>query len=214
MSMEIRTLIQRGFLRSLAGVLLLVLSFPVLSKGSTSADQKPDDSPFSLRVDVDLVILNVAATDEKGMNVTSLRKEDFEVYEDDLKQEVSDFLPVEAPFNLVLALDTSLSTRSSLDLIKKAAGNFADQLRPADRIGIIEINSQVRQVLDSTSDRKKLRLAIQRITTAATGGSRIYDGLVQAVKHLQRAGGGRKAVILLSDGMENSSRVKFEDLRR
>jgi Ca-activated chloride channel family protein len=159
-------------------------------------------------------MLNVAVTDEKGANVTSLRKEDFEVYEDDIKQEVSDFLPVEAPFNLVLALDTSISTRSSLDLIKKAAGNFADQLRPSDRIGIIEINSQVRQVLDSTSDRKKLKQAIQRITTAATGGSRIYDGLAQAVKHLQKAGGGRKAVIMLSDGMENSSRIKFEDLRR
>src|SRR6267142_4526791 len=169
--MEIRTLIQRGFLRSLAAILLLVMSLPVLSKASKSADQRPDDSPFSLRVDVDLVILNVAVTDEKGVNITSLRKEDFEVYEDDVKQDVSDFLPVEAPFNLVLALDTNISTRSSLDLIKKAAGNFADQLRPSDQIGIIEINSQVRQVLDSTSDRKKLKLAIQHITTASSGGS-------------------------------------------
>jgi Ca-activated chloride channel homolog len=212
--MQMRMLIQRGFFRTLAAILLLVISFLVLSEALKGANQRPDDSPFSLRVDVDLVILNVAVTDEKGVNVTSLRKEDFEVYEDDVKQDVSDFLPVEAPFNLVLALDTSISTRSSLDLIKKAAGNFADQLRPSDRIGIIEINSQVRQALDSTSDRKKLKQAIQRIATATTGGSRIYDGLAQAVKHLQKAGGGRKAVILLSDGMENSSRVKFEDLRR
>jgi Ca-activated chloride channel homolog len=201
-------------MRSLAAILLLVMSLPVLCEAWKGADQGPDDSAFSLRVDVDLVILNVAVTDEKGANVTSLRKEDFEVYEDDVKQEVSDFLPVEAPFNLVLALDTSISTRSSLDLIKKAAGNFTDQLRPSDRIGIIEINSQVRQVLDSTSDRKKLKWAIQRIATASTGGSKIYDGLAQAVKQLHKAGGGRKAVILLSDGMENSSRVKFEDLRR
>jgi Ca-activated chloride channel homolog len=159
-----------------------------------------------------LAILNVAVTDEKGANVTSLRKKDFEVYEDDVRQELSDFLPVEAPFSLVLAVDTSISTRSSLDLIKKAAGNFTDQLRPSDRIGIIEINSKVRQVLDSTSDRKKLKWAIQRIATDSTGGSKIYDGL--AVRQLHKAGGGRKAVILLSDGRENSSRVKFEDLRR
>ena len=212
--MEIRTLIQTGMFRNLATILLLIMSVPVHSRASTGTDQRPDESPFSLRVDVDLVILNVAVTDEKGVNVTSLRKEDFEVYEDDVKQELSDFLPVEAPFNLVLALDTSISTRSSLDLIKKAAGNFADQLRPSDRIGIIEINSQVRQVLDSTSDRKKLKLAIQHIATASTGGSKIYDGLAQAVRHLQKSGGGRKAVIMLSDGMENSSRVKFEDLRR
>jgi Ca-activated chloride channel homolog len=212
--MEIRTPIQRSFLRSVAAILLLGMSLLVLCGALKGADQRPDDSPFSLRVHVDLVILNVAVTDEKGANVTSLRKEDFEVFEDDVKQEVSDFLPVEAPFNLILALDTSLSTRSSLDLIKKAASNFTDQLRPSDRIGIIEINSQVRQALDSTSDRKKLKLAIQRIATASTGGSKIYDGLAQGVKQLQKAGGGRKAVIMLSDGMENSSRIKFEDLRR
>ena len=139
-----------------------------------------------------MVILSVAVIDEKGANVTSLRKEDFEVYEDDVKQEVSDFLPVEAPFNLVLALDTSISTRSSLGLIKKAASNFTDQLRPSDRISIIEIDSQVRQVLDSTGDRKKLKLAIQRIATASTGGSKIYDGLALAVKQVQKAGGGAR----------------------
>src|SRR5207249_4340353 len=190
------------------------MSLPVLSNASKGADQRPDDSPFSLRVDVDLVILSVAVIDEKGASVTSLRKEDFEIYEDNIKQEVSDFLPVEAPFNLVLALDTSISTRSSLGLIKKAASNFTDQLRPSDRIGIIEIDSQVRQVLDSTGDRKKLKLAIHRIATASMGGSKIYDGVGQAVKQLQKAGGGRKAVIMLSDGLENSSRTKFEDLRR
>jgi len=186
----------------------------MFSGASKAADQRSEESAFSLKVDVDLVILSVAVTDEKGANVTSLRKEDFEVYEDDVKQEVSDFLPVEAPFNLVLALDTSISTRSSLGLIKKAASNFTDQLRPSDRIGIIEIDSQVRQVLDSTGDRKKLKLAIHRIATASMGGSKIYDGVGQAVKQLQKAGGGRKAVIMLSDGLENSSRTKFEDLRR
>jgi Ca-activated chloride channel homolog len=211
--MEIRTLIHRSFVRRIA-VLLLVMSVPLFSKASQGADQRPAESPFSLRVDVNLVILNVAVIDESGSNVTSLKMEDFEVYEDDVKQEVSDFLPVEAPFDLVLALDTSISTRSSLDLIKKAAGNFADQLRLADRIGIIEINSQVRQLLDSTSDRKKLKLAIQRLATASSGGSKVYDGLAQAVRHLQKARGGRKAVILLSDGMENSSHINFEDLRR
>lgn len=196
-------------------VLLLVAAIASCLPGiAGAADRTSDEASFSLRVDVELVILNVAVVDEKGANVTSLRKEDFEVYEDDVKQELSDFLPVETPFNLVLALDTSISTRSSLDLIKKAASNFTDQLRPADRISILEINSQVRQVLESTSDRKKVKLAIKRIATASSGGSRIYDGIAQAVRQLQKAKGGRKAIILLSDGMENSSRIKFEALRR
>jgi Ca-activated chloride channel family protein len=113
-----------------------------------------------------------------------------------------------------LALDTSISTRASLSLIKKAAANFTDQLRPLDRIAIYEINFIVRQIQGFTSDRKRLKRAIESIATSSTGGSKIYDGVAQAVKELQKARTGRQAVILLSDGMENSSRTRFEDLRR
>ena len=176
--------------------------------------QTSERSPFSLKVHVDLVILNVAVVDEKGANVTSLKKQDFVVYEDDVEQQVADFLPVEAPFHLVLALDTSISTRSSLNLIKKAASNFTDQLRSSDQIAIVEINSSIRDIQGFTSDRKRLKKAIDRIATAVSGGSRIYDGVADAAKRLQKAEGGRKAVIMLSDGMENSSHTKFEDLRR
>jgi VWFA-related protein len=180
----------------------------------SAATQAQESTPFSLKVHVDLVILNVAVVDDKGANVTSLRKQDFIVYEDDVEQQVSDFLPVEAPFHLVLALDTSISTRSSLSLIKKAASNFTDQLRFSDRIAISEINSSVRDIQGFTSDRRKLKQAIDRIATASSGGSRIYDGVADAAKRLQKSEGGRKAVIMLSDGMENSSRTRFEDLRR
>jgi len=183
--------------------------------GIEAADaQTSDRSPFSLKVHVDLVILNVAVVDEKGANVTSLRKQDFIVYEDDVEQHVADFLPVEAPFHLVLALDTSISTRSSLGLIKKAASNFTDQLRSSDQIAIVEINSAIRDIQGFTSDRRKLKKAIDRIATASSGGSRIYDGVADAARRLEKAEGGRKAIIMLSDGMENSSRIKFEDLRR
>jgi VWFA-related protein len=183
--------------------------------GIEAADaQTSDRSPFSLKVHVDLVILNVAVVDEKGANVTSLRKQDFIVYEDDVEQQVADFLPVEAPFHLVLALDTSISTRSSLGLIKKAASNFTDQLRSSDQIAIVEINSAIRDIQGFTSDRRKLKKAIDRIATASSGGSRIYDGVADAARRLEKAEGGRKAIIMLSDGMENSSRIKFEDLRR
>jgi VWFA-related protein len=167
-----------------------------------------------LRVNVDLVVLNLTVMDENGANITSLKREDFSIYEDDVKQEISDFLPVESPFNLVLVLDTSISTRSSLPLIKKAASNFTDQLRPTDRIAIAEINFLVRQAQDFTSDRKVVKRAIQRLMTYSSGGSKIYDGIAEAVRQLQRTGMGRKAVIILSDGMENSSRIKFEELRR
>jgi len=204
--------------RSFGGILkpmILCGTLSVIQLGNDAASpQTSERPPFSLKVHVDLVILNVAVVDEKGANVTSLGKQDFVVYEDDVEQQVADFLPVEAPFHLVLALDTSISTRSSLTLIKKAASNFTDQLRLSDQIAISEINSSVREIQGFTSDRRRLKKAIDRIATASSGGSRIYDGVADATKKLQKSEGGRRAVIMLSDGMENSSRVKFEDLRR
>lgn len=188
--------------------------FAILLEIDATTPQTSDRPPFALKVHVDLVILNVAVVDERGSNVTSLAKQDFVVYEDEVEQQVAEFLPVEAPFHLVLALDTSISTRSSLALIKKAASNFTDQLRSSDRIAISEINSSVRDIQGFTSDRRKLKKAIDRIATALSGGSKIYDGVADAAKRLEKSEGGRKAIILLSDGMENSSRTKFEDLRR
>jgi len=175
---------------------------------------KPEDKPFLLKVDVDLVVLNVTILDDKGVNVTNLKQEDFAVFEDDVEQEISSFFPVEAPFHLVLALDNSSSTRTSLDLIKKAALNFVNELRPEDRIAITEINFFARELQDFSSDRKVLRQALQRITPYPFGGSKIYDGAGLGLKQLGPVETGRKAIVLLSDGMENSSKLKFEDLRR
>src|SRR4030095_5697396 len=99
-----------GLLPPLLPMLLRGVLCLTISNAYAAGEQRPDQS-FSLKVNVDLVILNVSVVDEKGANVTSLRKDDFAVYEDGVRQEVSDFLPVEAPFSLALALDTTLSTR-------------------------------------------------------------------------------------------------------
>jgi Ca-activated chloride channel family protein len=193
--------------------------FGPLAAGSGSPRQVivptgSQEEPFSLKVDVNLVVLNVTVLDEKGANVTSLKQQDFTVYEDDVEQEISTFLPVEAPFHLVLAMDNSSSTRTSLDLIKKAALNFVNELRLDDRIAVTEFNFFVRELQDFTSDRRILRRALQKITTYPFGGSKVYDGVAFGLKQLRDVESGRKAIVILSDGMENSSGVKFEELRR
>ena len=192
------------------------LFFALFLFGQEKPEETPkqEEGPFSLRVDVDLVVLNLTVVNENGANVTNLKKEDFTVYEDGIEQEISGFYPVEAPFHLVMILDSSSSTRTSLHLIKRAASNFVDELRPDDRIALGEINAFVRQLQDFTSDRKVLKSAIQKITTYPYGGSRVYDGISLALKSLRDVKTGRKAIVILSDGMENSSRIKFEKLRR
>ena len=205
---------KRQFLRSV-GLLAFTwvgpARFPALAQ--IQNDQEKPAGEFSLEVNVDLVVLNVTVVDEHGANVTALRREDFEVFEDDIPQEISYFWPVESPFHLVLLLDTSVSTRTSLGLIKKAASNFTDELRPEDRVAVTEINLYVRQVQDFTSDRKVLRRMIHSLTTYSHGGSRVYDGVAQSISQLRKVKGGRRAIVILTDGMENSSKTKFEDLR-
>jgi Ca-activated chloride channel homolog len=204
----------------LTGVTFLALgptsSFHLGLRPSFANGQEVSQEPdlFSLEVNVDLVVLNVTVLDERGLNVTTLKQEDFSIYEDDAAQDISFFLPVEAPFNLILVLDTSVSTRTSLSLIKRAASNFTDELRPNDHIAVAEINYLVRAVQDFTSDRKILRRVIHSLTTFPYGGSKVYDGMALALSQLRAVKGGRRAMVLLSDGMENSSSVKFEELRR
>jgi Ca-activated chloride channel family protein len=197
-----------------------ILLVCVVSLNADPGQEHQDEStpaqerPFSLKVDVDLVVLNVTVLDEKGTNVTNLKRNDFAVYEDDVEQEISSFFPVETPFHLVLALDNSSSTRTSLTLIKKAALNFVGELRPDDRIAITELNFFVRELQDFTNDRKLLRKSLQQIVTYPFGGSKVYDSVAFGLKQLGAIDSGRKAIVILSDGMENSSKTKFEDLRR
>jgi len=201
-----------GWISGIGAVLLFALLLSAQEKQEENSKQ--DEGPFSLRVDVDLVVLNLTVVEESGANVTNLKKEDFTVYEDGVEQEISSFYPVEAPFHLVMILDSSSSTRNNLPLIKKAASNFVDELRPDDQIALGEINAFVRQLHNFTNDRRALKNAIQSIVTYPYGGSKVYDGIALASKSLRDLKTGRKAIVILSDGMENSSKIKFEGLRR
>jgi len=198
-------------------LILLTLLAAAMGSGPFSVlqnDPAPQEgSEFTLKVNVDLVVLNVNVVDESGRSVTDLRREDFSLYENDVQQTITEFLPTEAPFNLALVLDTSSSVRTNLHLIKKAGIEFTHQLRPNDRIGISVFSSSVAQVLAFTSDRKQSSRALGGLTVSTFAGSKVYDAIAQAVYRLRELATGRSAIVILSDGMENASRIKFEGLR-
>lgn len=193
---------------------VLTLALPSDGHPPRSSGSQDKDLPFRLEVDVDLVVLNVTVFDESGANMTSLAQEDFTIYEDGIRQDISTFFPVEAPFKLVLLVDTSISTRHNLKLIKDAARNFTKELRPADQISVTETHFFTREVQKFTNNRKLLRKAIKQLETYPYGGSRVYDGVAMALQSLQSTRSSRKAIVVLSDGMENSSRLSFGQLRR
>lgn len=161
-----------------------------------------EESLETIRLDTDLVSVDVVVTDRAGKRyLPKLRAEDFLVYEDGVRQKISNFSAAEVPFNLVLLLDTSGSTREEIDLMQRAARRFLDELRPQDRVAIVQFNEQVELIKDLTADRQALDKALGQLRGGS--GTCFYDALHLAVREVLRSVEGRKAIIALTDGVDS-----------
>ncbi len=171
--------------------------------GTATATLETPTLRVGQRESVFLVNLYVSVTDEKGRPVTDLRREDFTVYEDGVKQEISHFTSARQPVSLALLLDASnsMGTGDRMDIARKAAIDFIRKMHPKDRLLVMSFSDQVREVQPLTGDRKRLERAIEGI--APEGGTALYDALVVAVSRL-KSFEGRRAVVLLSDGRDQA----------
>ncbi|MBM3791236.1 MAG: VWA domain-containing protein, partial [Acidobacteria bacterium] len=175
----------------------------------------------SIKVNVDWVYLNVSARDRQtNRSVPDLGREDFLVYEDGTLQVVDQFESAEAPFNLLLLLDVSGSTKEYIGLIKDASIQFTRQIKAGDRIAVATFNSRARLVQDFTNDRREVEESIRRIRSG--GGTALYDALDSCIEHYLRGIEGRTAIVVFSDGVDNQiqgnrsdgSSIEFDDLFR
>src|SRR5215210_1452905 len=117
---------------------LLVWCAPGISEPTVYAQDDPNDV---VRVETNLVQLNVGVVDRQGRAVTNLSRNDFIVYEDDARQPIVNFEPATAPFSLVLLLDMSGSTLTFRSTLKQTALRFIDALGPGDRVSVIAFNA-------------------------------------------------------------------------
>jgi hypothetical protein len=156
----------------------------------------------SLKTDTNLVTVPVIATNREGIYISDLRQEEFSIAEDGEQQQIAFFATVNAPFHVVLMLDTSASTEEKLGEIKRAAATFVEQLQSADRVKVISFDNELRELCDFTNDRTVLRNAIYR--TVSGQGTRLYDAFELALASI-RTIKGRKAIVLFSDGMDYHS---------
>jgi len=163
--------------------------------------QDPEDV---VRVDTALVQLNVGVVDTRGQAIRSLSRNDFTVYEDGVKQPILNFEPTEAPFSLVLLLDMSGSTVNFRPQLKQAVGRFLDALSPEDRVAVIQFNKKVKTLSGFTTDIKKTAYSIQ--IAEGAGETYLYSALQFALKELEKEGKRRKAIVLLTDGLDTGMR--------
>jgi VWFA-related protein len=163
--------------------------------------QDPDDV---IRTETSLVQLNVGVVDKQGRAITSLTRNDFIVYEDGVKQSIQLFEPVDAPFSLVLMLDMSGSTVNFRQQLKLASQRFLDALAPDDRVAVIQFNKNVKSLTGFSTDRQKTGYAIEIANGA--GETNFYEALKYALKELEKEGKRRKAIVVLTDGLDTRLR--------
>ena len=163
--------------------------------------QEPDEI---IRTETRLVQLNIGVVDKQGRAVTSLTKNDFAVYEDGVKQSIQLFEPVDAPFSLVLMLDMSGSTINFRGQLKLASQRFLDALAPGDRVSVIQFNKNVKTLTGFTEDRRKTAYAID--IAEGAGETHFYEALKYALRELEKEGKRRKAIVVLTDGLDTHLR--------
>ncbi len=209
----------------------LILMFGLgFSANFYAQDKKSSDKPDKedeeiLRIDTQLVDVPLVVLDKSGKALLNLKQSNFIVYENDKRQELTEFSATAAPFEVALLLDTSGSTRSDLQLIQRAAENFIASLRPGDRVSIISFKSEKQNnksiavseiLLPLTDDRSKLKNALAEVKVS--NGTPYYDGLLQAVERVFRETPknefrGRRALVALTDGVDSTSVSDFAEVR-
>lgn len=184
-------------------VILVVVTFLLVTVGAaiTSPAQDVDEV---VRTNVSLVQLNIGVVDGQGRAITTLSQNDFQVYEDGVKQRISQFEATTAPFSLVLLLDMSGSTINFRQQLKLATERFLDALAPEDRVSVVQFNSRIKKLTEFSTDRQKTAYAIQIADGA--GETQFYDALRFALKDLEKEGKRRKAIVVLTDGLDTPMR--------
>ena len=165
---------------------------------------------------VEMVPLTVTVTDGHGKYVNRLAGSDFTVFEDGIEQQVGFFASEQVPVDLGLVLDVSSSMHPSMPLVRRAARGLIKSLRPGDRASVVTLRNVVGISQPLTEDRSQIEAAIDGLT--ASGDTALYDGLYVVLKELARAraassGIRRQTLVLLSDGVDTTSRLGFEDVR-
>ena len=160
-----------------------------------------------VRVSTSLITVPAVVMDRNGRYIGNLTKEDFKIYEDGVEREVAYFASVEKPFTVALLLDVSGSTQFQLAQIRQAANTFVGRLRVNDILMAITFDGRV-NVLTQPERVAMIRRGKLHIP-AATDGTVLYDTVDFALKRMAQIPG-RKAIVLMTDGVDQDSRVSMK----
>ena len=186
----------------------LLTLLAIMLVGASFAIAQDDDDV--VRTNTDLVVLNVTVTDKAGQYVKGLKRSDFKLFVDGVEVDptaIPGFSFQEAPYAAVLLLDSSGSMETRFSLARSAAIRFLDGLRPEDVTAVYRFDSKVERVQDFSGSRD---LAPTAYAVRAYGMTTLNDAIVKAADALASRPEPRKAIVILSDGMDTDSRASSD----
>jgi Ca-activated chloride channel homolog len=201
-------------LRCLVALLVLVAP-PILAsvQDSSPSQSRPGDE-YTIRVNVNMVVLRATAQDHKGVLVSGLGKNDFQVYEDGVLQQIQYFSHDDIPVTVGLVIDNSGSMRPKRADVIAAALAFARSSNSQDQMFVVNFNEKVSFGLPDntpfTDQVAQLEGALSRI--GATGETALYDAVAVALEHLKKGNRDKKVLIVISDGGDNASKHRLTEI--
>ena len=178
---------------------------------STVPSQEPQIVD-TIKIETNLISVPVIVSDRDNRYVRDLKVDAFRLFDNQVEQKISLFDTGEEPLNVVLMLDTSLSTSGVLDDIRKAAKAFLKQLRPHDRAMVVTFDWQTQKLSTLTNDQNELESAVKHAKVGKRAGTVLNDALTDVSANVLQPIRGRKAIVLLSDGNDHGSLITSEEL--
>ncbi|MDW8354358.1 MAG: VWA domain-containing protein [Bryobacterales bacterium] len=172
-----------------------------------------DDGPraANIRVDTNLVLIPVTVTDPMNRFVTGLEKEHFRIEEDKVEQTITHFASEDAPLSIGIVFDTSGSMGAKLQKSRMAVAQFMKTANPEDEFFLVQFSDRPELVVPFTTDTEEIqnRLAF----TQSKGRTALLDAIHLSLHEMKRARNPRKALLIISDGGDNSSRYTESEIK-
>jgi Ca-activated chloride channel family protein len=170
-------------------------------------------NPGAISINTDLISLTVTVTDERGRLVSGLSQADFEVFEDQVKQEISHFSSADAPLSVAVIFDLSGSmSEKKMEQARQALARFIQTSHQQDEYSLVGFNQQSQLLLDRVRDGDEL---LRRLSGArGSGHTALYDAVAFGLEQVSKGFYPRRALVVISDGEDNRSRASFDQLRR
>ena len=188
----------------------ILLAVLVVLAVSASAPAQQVDPLDTIKIDTNLVVLRVTVNDQQGRAAMSLKQEAFKIYEDGVEQQIGLFSAEESPVSWGLVLDRSGSMMDMMSDVYDAALHVIDEGTSRDETFIVTFNKKPDLVINFTSDRHRLENSI--LGLRAENETALYDAVSFALDNLKQAKNRKRVLVVVTDGQDNASRLKFREL--